>query len=148
MGRSTIDFNDLFPLATYDHLVKRDYAQHCRFFFGHDPDNLDACLTFIKQKKDGILRDNAYAYKMALKNNRLTVDGCKDYAQTNDTAFRICSENIEKKPDTMESFKFPNTTSRGFPPLGGPVPWSVWVPIVLWSLIVLLLIWSRRRRTR
>ncbi len=82
-------FRDLFPLLNYENA--EEYEDDCRFFFPDDPTQ---CINYVRDFKQTLYNENDFALKQCIKENNLSIDNCKKYAGTNDTAFNICKSQI------------------------------------------------------
>jgi hypothetical protein len=84
-------FQDLFTLVNYENAD--GYEDDCRFFFPDDPLQ-SQCIDYIKDFKQKLYNENDFALQQCIKEKNISIDNCKKYAGTNDTAFNICKSNI------------------------------------------------------
>ena len=88
---NTLIFEDLFPILNYDNADK--YIDHCKFFFPDDP---IPCLNYVNTRKKEWYADISFALDKCKEEDNISIDNCKKYAGTNDTAFRLCISEIPK----------------------------------------------------
>jgi hypothetical protein len=83
------NFEILFPLLNYEN--SDEYEDDCRFFFPEDPTQ---CINYVNTCKQEWYNENDFALKQCLQDKNLSIENCKKYAKTNDTAFNICKSHI------------------------------------------------------
>jgi hypothetical protein len=87
-----LNFKDVFPLASIENAD--EYRETCHFYFDGQDDILKKCLDFVNSHTKKLLTENDFALQQCKLDKNYTKECCKKYAKSNDTAYRLCVDNL------------------------------------------------------
>lgn len=96
-----LNFKDLFPLASIENAD--EYTETCHFYFDGQDNILNECLDFVNSHTQKLLAENDFALQQCKSEKNYTKDCCKKYAKSNDTAYRLCVDNLVTKERNMRN---------------------------------------------